>query len=136
MTRINFGIKPKQLTRQHLLAEHREIKRIPNAIINGKAKFKSDHSDIPTRFTLGTGHVKFFYNKIKYLHTRYNLLLVECIRRGYNVQSFEDCFIKCKRQFPALYNDATPTQSDIRIIKQRIAERLSSTPQKFNSRTK
>ena len=32
MTRINAGIPPKKLTNRHLLAEHREIKRIPNVI--------------------------------------------------------------------------------------------------------
>jgi hypothetical protein len=32
MTRINTGIPPKELTDKHLLAEHREIKRIPNCI--------------------------------------------------------------------------------------------------------
>jgi hypothetical protein len=33
MTRINL-IPVEELTDQHLLAEHREIKRIPNAVIN------------------------------------------------------------------------------------------------------
>lgn len=36
MTRINCGIPPSELTNKHLLAEHREIKRIPNAIAKGK----------------------------------------------------------------------------------------------------
>ena len=36
MTRINVGIPPAELTDKHLLAEHREIKRIPNCIAKGK----------------------------------------------------------------------------------------------------
>ena len=32
MTRINVGIPPAELTGKHLIAEHREIKRIPNCI--------------------------------------------------------------------------------------------------------
>ena len=32
MTRINVGILPKELSNKHLIAEHREIKRIPNCI--------------------------------------------------------------------------------------------------------
>ena len=32
MTRINVGINPADLTGKHLIAEHREIKRIPNCI--------------------------------------------------------------------------------------------------------
>ncbi len=67
MTRINCGIPPYILTSKHLLAEHRELKRIPNCIKKGK--FTLDN--IPDNFKLGTGHVKFFYNKLKYLHKRY-----------------------------------------------------------------
>ena len=33
MTRINVGIPPTELTDRHLLAEHREIKRIQNSSI-------------------------------------------------------------------------------------------------------
>ena len=36
MTRINVGIPPADLVNQHLIAEHREIKRIPNCIAKGK----------------------------------------------------------------------------------------------------
>jgi hypothetical protein len=35
MTRINL-IPVNELTDQHLLAEHREIKRIPNVILSGR----------------------------------------------------------------------------------------------------
>ena len=44
MTRINAGIKVENLSDQHLLAEHREIKRIP------RTNFKSKPS---SKFTLG-----------------------------------------------------------------------------------
>ena len=63
MTRINVGILPSELTDKHLLAEHREIKRIPNCIVKGKYNMNG----IPDKFKLGTGHVKFFYNKLFYL---------------------------------------------------------------------
>ena len=36
MTRINAGIPVEKLSDQHLLAEHREIKRIPNTKFTGK----------------------------------------------------------------------------------------------------
>jgi hypothetical protein len=35
MTRINCGIPPAELTNKHLIAEHREIIRIFNAIAEG-----------------------------------------------------------------------------------------------------
>jgi len=48
MTRINVGVPPKDLSRQHLLAEAREIKRIPNVISKGKYNLKNQ----PKEFTL------------------------------------------------------------------------------------
>ena len=58
MTRINVGIPPAELVNQHLLAEHREIKRIPNCVAKGKYNMDG----MPERFKLGTGHVKFFFS--------------------------------------------------------------------------
>ena len=67
MTRINSGVDPKELSDKHLIAEHREIKRIPNKVKSGKY----DITDQPKFFKMGTGHVKFFYDKLKYLYDRY-----------------------------------------------------------------
>ena len=118
MTRINAGIPPKQLSRQHLIAEHREIVRIPNTIKSGKAKVR----DIPEAFTLGKGHVKFFYNKLKYLRDRYEQLYKECIARGYNMTYFGDAFTDLPEE---LFNNYKPTKEAIAIVKERIAERLN-----------
>ncbi len=116
MTRINAGIPPKQLSRQHLIAEHREIVRVPNTIKSGKAKV----CDIPETFTLGKGHVKFFYDKLKYLRDRYEQLYKECIARGYKMTWFGDAF----NGLPGhLLNDYTPTDEAIRIVTERIKER-------------
>ena len=56
MTRINCGISPDELPDKILLAELREIKRIPNAIQKGRYSLDG----IPDQFKLGTGHVKLF----------------------------------------------------------------------------
>lgn len=88
MTRINVGIKPQELTNKLLIAEHREITRIPNAIFSGKAKF----SKIPDKFKLGAGHVKFFYNKVLYLFKRYIALYEECVKRGFQVTDKSSAF--------------------------------------------
>ena len=85
MTRINLGIPPAQLTNKHLIAEHRELKRIPNAVAKGKCNLKN----IPSQFTLGKGHVSFFYDKLGYLKDRYVDLYNECLVRGFNVQNYE-----------------------------------------------
>jgi hypothetical protein len=118
MTRINVGIPPAELTGKHLIAEHREIKRIPNQIKKGK--YSMDNQ--PKKFKLGSGHVKFFYDKIGYLKRRYDSIYMECLKRGYNVTDYSDCFTGIDSN---LMNDYQPTQHDIKIIKERIKERLN-----------
>lgn len=116
MTRINAGIPPKQLSNKHLMAEHREIKRIPNCISKGKFNLNGQ----PKEFTLGIGHVKFFYDKLLYLKKRYESIYEECINRGFNVTYYGEAWNGVPIE---LMNDYIPTDRDIKIIKQRIAER-------------
>ena len=120
MTRINSGIRVKSLTDEHLLAEHREIKRIPSV-------YKKVCSGIPKKFCLGTGHVKFFVDKQKYLLERYKEIREELIIRGYKIDDYstnwkdvsEDCF-----------NDYVPKE-DSKIIAERIIERINSSPKSY-----
>ena len=114
--RINVGIPPAELVNQHLIAEHREIKRIPNCIAKGKYNMEG----IPDKFKLGTGHVKFFYNKLLYLKNRYVSLYNECIKRGFNVQNYIGAWDNVPQE---LMNDYKVENNDIKIIKQRIDER-------------
>lgn len=118
MTRINVGIMPSELNNRHLLAEHREIKRIPNAIKKGKYSL----DNIPAEFKLGTGHVKFFYNKLGYLHGRYIDLYEECLNRGFNVTNYNDSFNDVPME---LYNEYTPTKWDRKIVLERITKRIA-----------
>lgn len=117
MTRINCGIPVQELTDKHLLAEHREIKRIPNCIKKGRYNLDG----IPDKFTLGKGHVKFFYNKLRYLHERYLDLYCECVRRDFNVTDYREAFMDLPEK---LYKGYIPTEDDRAIIRQRIKERL------------
>ena len=118
MTRINVGIPPAELVNKHLIAEHREIKRIPNCVAKGKYSMEG----IPNKFKLGTGHVKFFYNKLLYLRNRYIKLYNECIKRGFNVQYYIEAWDNVPDD---LMNDYTPTENDRNIIQQRINEKLN-----------
>ena len=117
MTRINVAVKPLELNDKMLIAEHREIKRIPNCIKKGRYSLNG----IPDKFTLGTGHVKFFYNKLEYLHDRYIDLYNECIKRGFNVTNYEEAFNDLPDE---LYNWYVETDRDRKIILERINERL------------
>lgn len=81
MTRINAGVHPAELPDKLLLAEHREITRIPNAV----RRLNPSLDNLPETFRLGPGHVRFFYDKLWYLELRYEVLYQECISRGFNV---------------------------------------------------
>lgn len=118
MTRINIGYPVAKLTTKHLIAEHREIKRIPNTIQSGKAKIR----DIPNSFRLGTGHVKFFYDKCLYLLNRYKQIHQECLHRGFKVEDYSSAWNGVPKE---LMNDYEPTREDCKLIEDRIQERLA-----------
>lgn len=116
MTRINTGIRANELPDKLLLAELREIKRIPNVIAKGNYRMEN----IPERFTLGTGHVKFFYNKLEYLLERYNELRDEAINRGFNVSDFNDAWSNVPS---TLMNGYQETERDRSLLIERIHEK-------------
>ena len=127
MTRINL-VNPKELTDQHLVAEYREIFMVGSSLqrsMKSKNWLKTIES-IPKEFTLNRGHVSFFYDKGKYLDNRYSLLIKEMKRRGMN----PDPKRKFKKsQWPKyLYNDWKPNNNDIKIIRQRIDEKIKLKP--------
>lgn len=73
MTRVNC-IDPKYLNDSYLLAEYRELPRIFELAKN---------KDIPSSYRLGTGHMKFFYDKLQFLVKRQHRLIEEMLQRGF-----------------------------------------------------
>ena len=127
MTRINI-ISPSELTDQHLIAEYREIFMVAGSLkrtLISKSGFVE--SKVPKNFTLNSGHVYFFYNKGKYLYKRYNLIIKEMKSRGFKPDQNrvfpKDIFIMNN-----LLNDWEPNQSDIKIIRKRINEKIAMKP--------
>jgi deoxyribonuclease (pyrimidine dimer) len=122
MTRINV-VPVETLSRQHLIAEYREITRLPGnlrASLSRKSKPFS-MSEIPSEYVLGTGHVKFFFDKMQYLEQRFQQLTSEMLRRGYNPSYLDSTIF---RDVPArFYNDYTPTPLAIALNMARIKER-------------
>lgn len=116
MTRINL-VPPAELCDQHLLAEHRELTRIPNAVAKGKFHLKGQ----PTEYKLGEGHVRFFFNKLAFLKKRYDALHQACKARGFKVQYI---WPQTLPDDPLLWQDYTPTEAALALNRARIAERL------------
>lgn len=71
MTRINC-VDVKILSRQHLLAEYRKLPRIYGL----EAKSKKGRK-LPPKYTMGTRHVLFFYDKLGWIKTRHKQLIDE-----------------------------------------------------------
>lgn len=87
MTRINL-VSPSQLTDKHLMAEYRELPRIFTAVLKLQEQGKTPQDvEITSKYVLGKGHVKFFYNKISWLQRRFDNLFSELIKRSFNLDS-------------------------------------------------
>lgn len=116
MTRINL-VPPEELCDQHLLAEHRELTRIPNAVARGKFSLTGQPED----YKLGEGHVRFFFNKLDFLHKRYAALHAECLARGFKVQNFWPQDLPPQAD---LWQDYVPTDAALAASRARIRERM------------
>jgi deoxyribonuclease (pyrimidine dimer) len=118
MTRINC-IPVEELHDKHLLAEYRELPRV--------FKLARPCKDIPEQYVLGTGHVKFFYNKLVYCHKRQQQLVDEMKRRGFK-PTFDPktLTMPSANKYDSLYNDWIPDQAAIDLNRHRINERLLS----------
>lgn len=119
MSRVNVGIPPKELSNQHLLAEHREIKRLPNHL---KKYGLSCIKQAPNKFTLGTGHVLFLLKFGAYTYYRYLSIHEECKRRRFNVTDYSNAW-KIYSIYTKLWEHWEPSKKDIAVIKKRICER-------------
>ena len=125
MTRINI-VEPSELTDQHLIAEYREIFMVGSSLQRSLKSKNWNPTDIPIKFTLNTGHVKFFYDKGKYLSKRYDKLREEMKARGMTPDVTR---IFKREQWPEeLWNDWTPNLEDYKLIRHRIEERIKMKP--------
>lgn len=126
MTRINL-VEPRELTDQHLVAEYRESLMVPAALrrsLCNKGGFDKD--TLPAVYTLGTGHVRFFYDKGLYLFQRYQSLVREMKFRG---MSPDD-----SRKFPlhafpfGFRNNYQPDDAALLLIRTRIRDKIAQKP--------
>lgn len=123
MTRINC-VPPSELCDKHLGAEYYELPRVINLVRNGflHANYKRLY-DIPAQYTMGKGHVKFFYNKLGYVRRRYIELVGECRKRGRKVHFAELNLTGIPESF---INEWNPDENALACNRARIAERLAA----------
>lgn len=123
MTRINV-IPVEDLCRQHLQGEYKEITRVFGLVHKAQERGMNKWNyGIPKDYTMGTGHVKHFADKLDFIAKRYHALCNEMRRRGYkpNEISREDLLEGIDKSW---INDYVITPEAIRINKERIELRL------------
>jgi len=130
MTRINL-VSVEDLADQHLFAEWREIKMPPAALRRSLKTRKKDDilRGIPSRYTLNTGHVTFFFDKMNFLADRYKLLTEELVNRQYGIAVHDVRSIFYSDIPPEFTNKRwEPINSEIAINVARINLRISEKP--------
>ena len=119
MTRINC-VPVGELSRPHLVAEYRELPRV--FALARKAAERGVVAG-PAQYTLGKGHLLFFYTRLGYLARRHAELVEEMRRRGYR-PAFVEPLARAHANIPAhLWSDWTPTEAALALNRQRLAER-------------
>lgn len=128
MTRINL-VEVEDLADQHLFAEWREIARIPTAATKAYNAYCginfSENSSF--EYVFGTGHVRFFYNKIAFIKERYDRLTEELLKRNFNI-TIRDSSIFDNVPYPLVRYPWTPSRKEIELSINRISSKLNEKP--------
>lgn len=131
MTRVNTGIAVELLTDEHLIAEHREIKRFPSLFKDRLVKYGifKWNTNLTKEFTLNTGHVLFFIDKPMFTYNRYKQIYQECLNRGIKVTDYSsnwDIYFNSidivQKKF---INSYVPSKKDKQLLIDRISERIN-----------
>lgn len=125
MTRINV-VPVESLTREHLVAEYRELPRVFALAHKASMSSKPWSHKQPKQYCLSTGHVLFFYDKLGYLADRHKQLTLEMLSRGYK-PSFTGCLREeWEGRIPKGYwRGYEPDIVALAINAERIAKRLA-----------
>jgi len=126
MTRINV-VPVEVLSDKHLMAEYRELPRIFTSVHKLQAQniMNPITIGIPKNYCLGTGHMKFFYNKIGWLLTRYEQLYSELVKRKFNLDNeMYSSIVKNARMLRRIYfRPYEPSPEDIYLNMARLCKR-------------
>jgi deoxyribonuclease (pyrimidine dimer) len=78
---------------------------------------------VPDKYVLGTGHMLFWLNKMKYLDLRYEAITAEMENRGFKPNRALVFDVSLAKKLN-LYNDWAPDQAALNIIIARIRQRI------------
>jgi deoxyribonuclease (pyrimidine dimer) len=122
MTRVNI-IYPRMLTDQHLVAERLELTWVLSSAQRSLAS-KYGLSTHPN-YTLGSGHISFFHDKLGYIRDRFGELTSEMLNRGMSPKMPwpDDSWVPDDMKKPY-----APSLADVDVIIGRIRERLLMKP--------
>lgn len=120
MTRINC-VPPAELHDKHLLAEYRELPRVFKLAYAAYARGE-DPATHPAEYTLGKGHVKFFYTRLGWLRWRFQDLVVEMRARGWQ-PAYPDVPSVADALPASWWAFWEPCERALAINRQRIADR-------------
>lgn len=126
MTRINV-VPVTELSDKHLSGEFHEISRV----FTLARKSGSAHPKAPTQYTLGKGHVRFFYDKLEYIACRYHSLAHELSLRAFlkkreskvDMDRVRKVVLDARLEVPHLFGNYKPTPESLAISRQRLLER-------------
>jgi hypothetical protein len=127
MTRINV-VPVQELTDKHLTGENHEILRVVGLVRKAKARGINKYNftqkvKAPLEYTLGEGHVKFFYSRLGFIMNRYYEIQTEMLSRGFspNTLTREDVLEGIDSWWLGGY---TPTPEALKINRKRLEERM------------
>jgi deoxyribonuclease (pyrimidine dimer) len=124
MTRINC-VPVQELCDQHLLAEYRELPRVPYGVLAGR--LQPSYPDAPAIYTLGPGHIKFFVNKCAWLMLRHDDIRVEMLHRGMVPALSRMEVVKMGELYrKRCWGLWQPSNRDMGVNRQRLSDRLAT----------
>ena len=123
MTRINC-VNVADLSPKHLVAEYRELPRCFKLMEAAQDRGESLYDKRnPSKYTLGAGHVRFFYDKGLYLLKRQSQIIEEMLRRDYNPKHTDPHSLVPAGLAMCRMKDWTPTKEDMVLNWERLHER-------------
>jgi len=136
MTRINV-VPPSELHDRHLVAEYHELPRVFNLVKKAIARGQTSENfrkNFPN-YTMGTGHVKFFYGRLRFLAERQIELIEEMMKRKMrpNYGAFKEIIEGIPKDW---FGEWAPTSEDIASNRKRIEERLFEMKRKKEQKRK